>query len=147
MSFQDFVCHICGSSFKTTSGLRKHRICQHEREKLKFECPDCDERFIDQTHLNAHKIAKHGNESFTCDKCNKKFSRKLNLTRHQRYHCNYITMTMLKCSSSEATFKRQDSLDDHSVAVHSQRQKFTCNACGAEYKYRGSLSKHKARKH
>ena len=148
MPFRDHICHVCGSCFKTPGGLRKHIICHHERERLKFQCPDCYERFIDRRQMDAHKIAKHGSYSYyTCETCGKAFSQSQNLTRHQKHNCKATGTASFKCTLCTATFKRRDSLADHIQVKHIFRHHLKCDLCGLYFNYRGSLSKHKARKH
>ena len=58
----NYICHHCGSSNETAGGLRKHRIPQHEKEKMRITCMECDCHFMNNADLTAHWIDKHGSK-------------------------------------------------------------------------------------
>lgn len=79
----------CNKKFKRKSSLRKHNYIH--KGKFKYECKDCDIKFIDlikfQNHLNIkHEIAR--NENFMCKEkdCGKTFATVDYLRQHQITH-------------------------------------------------------------
>ena len=142
------VCHVCGCCLKSPRGLKRHILTRHQRDKLKFQCSLCFERFYYNSQLEAHNITKHGCVSCnTCEVCGKSFSKKQGLTRHQTYHCKSDVMSSLQCSICNVTFKRRDSLADHIQVKHGFRQKFKCELCGLHFRYRSTFKRHNVKNH
>ena len=67
---------------------------QYHQGEYKYVCPErkCKFKIKEKQVYEAHKIKKHGQqviESFTCDKCSKKFYAKYLLRKHLKYGmCN-----------------------------------------------------------
>uniref|UniRef100_A0A3B5MEU7 C2H2-type domain-containing protein n=1 Tax=Xiphophorus couchianus TaxID=32473 RepID=A0A3B5MEU7_9TELE len=51
-----------------------------------FSCETCDKRFSRIDHLKAHKNIHTGERPFSCDTCGKGFSHIGNLSIHKKIH-------------------------------------------------------------
>eukprot|EP01083_Nonionella_stella_P283530 965130_1 len=74
-----FRCEYCGKTFKTMLYLKNHiRIHTGDRP---FVCGVCKSAFKQQAHLTMHGRI-HTGETFSCNLCNKSYSRKTTLKTH-----------------------------------------------------------------
>nr|XP_042911052.1 zinc finger protein 460-like [Parasteatoda tepidariorum] len=51
-------------------------------------CAQCDKNFTTKKSLYRHQRSIHGNASYQCAQCNKNFNRKDALSRHVKFHCH-----------------------------------------------------------
>ncbi len=58
------TCSKCGKVCASEKGLRQHYTAKHSR----FRCDPCKRRFPDQSALDAHNEAKHGDEQNEADR-------------------------------------------------------------------------------
>ena len=70
-------CKECDKSFQSAEMRLRHEINTHFPE-LRYKCDICGNRKPTLTSLQKHKIDVHqgNNQTFTCDKCEKKFKSK-----------------------------------------------------------------------
>lgn len=54
----------------------------------RYRCPDCDKTFTQKKSLNRHQRSHASEKSFSCTKCSKAFTRKEDCERHQDVHSN-----------------------------------------------------------
>ena len=74
-----------------------------------------------------------GNRRFTCDMCDKKFTRAAFLNGHKRSHHNSVK---LKCNTCQATFCFMHSLRKHKGQCGrdvGERADFDCSLCDASF--------------
>ena len=87
-----FRCPYCTSSvgawFKLNSSLQKHLIKQHERpQNESYQCDRCPKRFIKKVYLTHHKIRFHNiTKPFLCQTCGESLFSKASLKAHMRIH-------------------------------------------------------------
>ncbi|KAL7728396.1 hypothetical protein ACLKA6_005159 [Drosophila palustris] len=80
---KNFVCDVCGWSFRDISNLKSHAL-RHSGEK-KFKCNECDRQFFDNPQLRLHVRVHHqGEKPFVCKYCGMAFRNSPTRCRHER---------------------------------------------------------------
>ena len=119
---------MCTKSFLAEVTLKNHIKFKHSDNKL-FKCAVCDSQFKQRKHLNEHSLTVH-------DK---------NL-RKEDYWQDLQKKTH-ECKNCGATFNRQTDLNVHLKVNHKGQDKFTCNKCTTNFKYKKSLKRHEVEMH
>ena len=79
--FKDgYRCEKCHEFFLD----RWDMICHFEDKKCLHRCDFCGKTFPDKAYLKIHKLAHTGENKFSCKICNKSFSYKSGLMKHNR---------------------------------------------------------------
>ncbi|KAG8259389.1 hypothetical protein J6590_014859 [Homalodisca vitripennis] len=126
-----FVCLPCGRSYSRKPNLNQHQRYQCGKEP-QFSCPWCPHRTWTKGNLKAHMGAKHTQNILEkdaldrasrrllgihiCGGCGKKYSRKDNMTRHQRYECNMDPQ--FACPHCPYKAKQKGTLKSHMYSKH-----------------------------
>ncbi len=109
-----YLCTDCGKSFRQQSGYRSHRALKHsavppERSQCEFcektfitkttmrlhqaivhgkgdvlHCERCPTKFVSESKLREHMMAKHLGIKHPCPHCNKDFNHKFSMKKHVR---------------------------------------------------------------
>ena len=74
---------------------------------------------------------------YTCSKCNKTFSIKSNLVRHEKKHDTEIDFL---CSQCDSHFANDSDLKRH---LEIQKELLKCSDCGKTFKERKTFTRHK----
>ena len=97
-----------------------------------YSCRHCSGRL---THL----LKSHNEDTwFSCNICQKKFSRKGELNKHLLQHEDvkpYVCSECAKCFYTAAELT-------HHQPVHSDYKHFCCGLCGKDFKLKGCVKKH-----
>lgn len=80
------VSELCVLENLAPTPEHKDKRGQADREKT-FACPHCDRKFSRRSHLERHQSIHTARKPFTCPDCSKTFSRADNLTQHRTPHC------------------------------------------------------------
>lgn len=64
-------------------------LSKRKVEGTKFKCPKCEKYFTRKVNLNGHIDSHNGNKPFECPECGKGFARKNDMVRHQKIHSRY----------------------------------------------------------
>ena len=135
-----FICGMCGKTYKTKIGLKRHESIHTGTEK--YRCHLCEAKFayshMFADHMNQHQSIKHG-----CDKCSRKFNRKRDLDFHRSICGNSASIA---CAVCNRMFKAYKYLKAH-MSIHSGGEQYQCSMCSQMYHHRGSLSNHMKRHH
>ncbi|XP_030372986.1 zinc finger protein 664 [Scaptodrosophila lebanonensis] len=141
----DFRCQQCGRVFERLFCLCRHEREVHLNEADYFKCDNCDEVFkykqIYEKHLKKHLgIAEKPTLRFTCATCNKSFSRRFQLTTHERLHTGEKPH---KCDECGRLFAHRGNLVLHKRNLHAGERRFECDMCLARFSTSTHLKKHR----
>ncbi|KAF0311700.1 Protein suppressor of hairy wing [Amphibalanus amphitrite] len=111
-------CHCCGESIETA-----HKGDVHQ-------CPQCGARCADKGTLARHMYTHTGLKPYTCEMCNKHFSRKYHLDRHvMQTGCDGKPKAAYPCQVCGKMFTRKDNLREHLRAHAGQVRRKKCYTC------------------
>ena len=137
-----FDCQLCSSSFVKRKSLNEHKTMVHASE-TPFHCSECPRKFKLNNSLQKHMVNAHEKEitSFKCDKCGKRFVKKVYLTNHQtRFHNLFKPFLCQVCGDR---FISSPSLESH-MKIHQNVKRFSCQTCKKEFRRRDKLNFHLA---
>lgn len=77
---RDYVCEVCGASFKLKDLLKNHLVIHSEERN--YKCDICDKTFKLPSVLNTHKRVHSDIEPYSCVKCNERFKWKGTYDKH-----------------------------------------------------------------
>lgn len=115
---QNFTCNECGKSFKYKSKFHEH-IKVHVKDEP-FESRYREALFAYQDRLKIHEPRPdEGEKHFKCPICNKRFSQKANLERHEMVHTG---VKPHKCNICDLKFSQSNNLKRHMQTQHMQQK-------------------------
>lgn len=127
----NFQCHMCGANgFESKKTLSSHtKVC--DKKLNRSSLTDVDKDKVDQT--------------FDCELCKKRFSRKSNFMAHmKRHYSNQIEHAKVKthlCCICGKLFSYKTHLIRH-LYIHNGKRPYKCEYCGSDFTQRGGLMKH-----
>ncbi|XP_033182288.1 zinc finger protein 574 isoform X2 [Anabas testudineus] len=140
---RNFVCGICGKSFKKQIHVRNH-IRTHTGERP-FQCSDCGKTFSSLANLMRHNLIHSGVRPYRCDVCHRSFSQSSNLRQHSLLHSS---AAMLCCPDCPATFRWPTKLAAHRYTQHpGAPAPFPCPHCEAGFLTRKQRDGHCVEQH
>ncbi|XP_030045024.1 gastrula zinc finger protein xLCGF3.1-like, partial [Microcaecilia unicolor] len=108
------------------------------KDKL-FKCTECDKRFSWKSELQRHEMVHTGEKPFQCAECGKSFSLKGNLQQHKLTHTGEKPF---QCSVCDKCFCHKSSLQQHK-RVHTGSKPFKCSECDKSFSRKALLNLHK----
>ena len=152
-----FSCALCSKTFQVKKDLNSHKEIMHADDKP-FKCPYCSNSagasFKRNSSLQKHLIKKHEtpqNESYKCDKCPKRFIKKVYLTHHKtRFH---NTTKPFLCQNCGESLLSKSSLREH-MKMHAptlektpcpskrEQNMYPCHYCEKSFKRKDKLDFH-----
>ena len=128
-SDDDLIHHLRNDHL--VSKIFKHYYRNTPKEAhVVFKCFQCLKRFASGNDLNRHIESTHFEESYECEYCKAKFSRKDNYVRHRRRnHTNlYFEYTCKDCGQN---FNRKINFQRHmeNTVNEDGSVKFVCDQC------------------
>ena len=116
---------------------------QHEHERIRYPCDQCDYVATLQSSLNTHKKSKHEGIRYPCDQCEYVATLQTNLITHKQYKHEGIRYPCDQCDYASTT---SSSLKQHKQSKH-EGIKYPCDHCDHAATSFGNLQRHKQSKH
>ena len=127
-------------------------------ETGKVECKYCLKSYVNiLIHLkkktNCMKNYVKNNEYDTlekdiiCNICERKFTRKQNLLKHQKKQHNTVENEKVKCHKCGKQYANESILKTHNYTVHEENKDFICNMCEKKFTLKHNLLEHLKKEH
>ncbi|CAG9772573.1 unnamed protein product [Ceutorhynchus assimilis] len=132
-SSKPFACEECGRTFVFKQGLDRHMDSSHS-SGLPYKCSYCEAGFSTSVRLKKHVTEHAGLRPYRCKICHRSFLLSHHLTRHLRSHYDKepgVSVGQYKCDICSMSFKKKDSLINHS-AIHSMVN-LKCVICNTKF--------------
>ncbi|CAB3244145.1 unnamed protein product [Arctia plantaginis] len=110
---KNYVCDICGKSFRANAFLVYHK--RTHAEERAFKCNQCDKAFFNRTNLQVHQKTHSETRPYPCSVCFKAFKCKGALNRHFRSHTGNKPY---ECEVCGKAFTQSNSRKVHVYTVH-----------------------------
>ena len=133
-------CSIC-KNWVPRIVIRTHTEEHFENFVSKHMCDHCGRNFRDSNALRLHaKI--HGEKTFQCEFCDKKFYTKTSLNTHEA--AKHTTKGHRFCDNCGESFPTGRALESHMKAKHDIENRFQCKLCKKYYLTEEGLKAHEA---
>ncbi|EDS41888.1 zinc finger protein 307 [Culex quinquefasciatus] len=164
-----FSCTVCSADFMCRESLTGH-LNKHKGIKP-FQCskPSCTKTFYSPMTLRVHERGcgsspfvcalcgvttktlssyrahqeTHNERTLACPDCDKKFSSRTYLKKHQKVHTNARNYPCTECGK---TFKTNYAARVH-MRIHTQEKPFSCAICGMGFAYKCLVKPHMEKNH
>ena len=124
----------CGScAFETESA---DELTEHEGEKHKYQCGECDEEFSSNSLKEEHIRNKHRQQVHKCSTCERSYNSENEVENHVR-EC-HSSDPGHKCCVCETEFDNQEALSTHMKSLHAMK----CPLCTKEFTSNTLFSNH-----
>ena len=135
-----FTCPCNYKSFKSYSGLKKHKRICGKREGCHHLCQYCSKHFFSVEKLDNHYHQDHLRAlPYKCDCCDKGFK----TFRSFRKHClSKARGKVFECLICGKTFAQQYNLAAHTKRMHCDEKPFVCKYCEKGFVEKASLTIH-----
>lgn len=138
-----FDCDVCGKIFAVRPARDAHKATAH-RKGPRYECPQCNIRFVTYYDRMAHLKEMHSENDvvYQCSYCDVTFKTSGSRSTHIR-NCHILPQRVHKCSSCPWKFKTSYELKRHMVR-HTLKGENTCrcNLCGKTFLRMKALAEH-----
>lgn len=108
-------------------------------KKYRYTCDVCDKSFSRSNTLTTHKRIHTGDKPFTCEQCGRAFRQPGNLTRHRLTHTTVKPYVCLQCNKA---FNRASNLHTH-MRTHTNYKPFVCDFCGKGFHQKIDMKIHR----
>ena len=127
-----YHCEKCGKTFHFKSHLKSHQSTHSDGRP--YKCQICVDNIYFKTkyqlsyHMESHKESTH-----QCEKCGKKFHKKIDFKRHQSTHSDEKPYKCQICPDKRC-FKTK-----HQFSKHMKCHKESTNKCGKTFPFKSQL--------
>eukprot|EP01084_Bolivina_argentea_P216230 367394_1 len=150
-----FQCHHCCHGTSSKAALKKHIETHKDDHKKKFNCPQCDIKFLLKGNLTNHLRMHHQmiikSDKHKCDICKREFGLKQNLelhiiTIHNNGNDELAIDTSVSCKYCSFVAGSKKLLQKHEI-THFNKNCFKCYVCSKSFKHKSSLRHHMKNTH
>ena len=137
---QFFCCCICSKKYPNIGNMVRH-IKYHLRKKTDSQpeqCSHCDKVFSSKQQLTRHEATHKDTRAFQCEECLKLFKTADGVKRHMYVHSDEKPFS---CRICRKEFKAKHLMRKHEE-THSEKKNYECQKCGKRFKARNSLRDH-----
>ncbi|XP_071141500.1 uncharacterized protein [Mytilus edulis] len=125
-SENNFVCDLCGMTFKLKRYMVRHHNVKHSIQK-QFTCEVCNKVFRQKVTLKNHMTTHVVGKMFVCEVCGQEFSQKGSIKRHMdRVHTGNTTCEIC------GIIVRPERLQKH-LRGHTGGKAHKCQVCNREF--------------
>ena len=135
-----FACPVCPMAYKSRSALARHKIVKHSEKKSHLICSECGDTFTLKHVLERHKNTHRLDKPYQCQTCNRKFTDKYSLHKHNRNPCQY------KCSQCDRSFGCERWVLHHKC-VNPGKKDYKCPDCGKCFVSKQNMKLHASKMH
>lgn len=108
-------------------------------KRYRYTCDVCDKSFSRSNTLTTHKRIHTGDKPFICEQCGRAFRQPGNLTRHRLTH---TTVKPYVCRQCNKAFNRASNLHTH-MRTHTNYKPFICDFCGKGFHQKIDMKIHR----
>ena len=111
--------------------------------EIKFSCDQCEKKFTKKANLIRHIQSIHEGAKYACNQCDYQASHQASLIYHNQSNHEGVKYA---CNQCDHQFSSQGNLNTHIRSIH-EGVKYACNQCDQQYTQQGKLKIHIISKH